>query len=92
MVVPELLPSVDEPPMDDVAGGPPIAVVPVDGVLLPTLPGDVGPANALDVLLPGVVPMLFVPAMLPVVGAPVVPAVPVAPGVLLPSVLEPSAC
>jgi hypothetical protein len=91
IVVLELLPSVEDPelPSDEFAGGPPIAVVPVDGVVLPALPAVVGPARALDVLLPGVVPVLFVPATLPVLGAVVEP---VTPGVVLPIVLEPSAC
>jgi hypothetical protein len=97
IVVLELLPRVDEPLSDEFADGAPIAVAPVDGVVLPTLPAVDGPASALDVLLPGVVvPRLFVPATLPVVGAaavvPAVPAVAAEPGVLLPSVLEPSAC
>jgi hypothetical protein len=97
IVVPELLPKVllgvdelprlDDPPSADVAGGPPIAVVPVDGVVLAVLPGVVGPASALEVPLPVVEPMLFVPAMLLVVE----PGVAVAePGTLLPSVVEPS--
>jgi len=85
-VVPELLPSVDEPP-SVLAGGPPMAVVPVDGVVLSVLPGVVGPASALDVAPPGE-PMFVVPATLPVVepGVELDDATP-----LLPSVLEPSA-
>lgn len=87
IVVLELLPSVDEPLSDEVAGGPPIAVVPVEGVVLVALPGVVGPANALDVLLPGVVPVLFVPATFPVVGDAGVFNALVVPGVPVPSVL-----
>jgi hypothetical protein len=87
IVVPALPPSVDELP-SVLAGGPPIAVVPVEGVVDDVLPGVAGPARALDVAPPGV-PTLFVPAMLPVVGA--AEDVPES-GVLLPSVLEPSVC
>jgi hypothetical protein len=90
MVVLELLSGVEGLLSD--AGGPPIAVVPVEGVVLPTLPGVVGPANAVDVLLPGVVPTLFVPATLP--GAADVPAEPIVvlPDEPEPIVLEPMDC
>lgn len=62
------LPSVDDPLSVDelVAGGPPIAVVPVEGVVFVVLPGAVGPARALDVELPGVVvvdAMLLLPSV-----------------------------
>lgn len=61
------LPSVDEPFKADelFAAGPPIAVVPVEGEVFVVLPGDVGPASALDVELPGVVvdAMLLLPGV-----------------------------
>jgi hypothetical protein len=75
------LPNVDELPKVDelLAGGPPMAVVPVDGDVFVVLPGAVGPASALDVEpLDG--PTLVVP------GVGLVDAM-----LLLPSVDEPVA-
>ena len=77
-VVFELLPRVDVVP-GVTEGGPPIAVVPVEGVVLPRLPGAEGPASAvLDE--PVADPTPVVDDAMPLLG------------VVVPSVLEPSAC
>jgi hypothetical protein len=77
------LPKVDEPFNVDelLAGGPPIAVAPVGGDRFVVLPGDVGPASALDVelvegptpVVPGVAVVLDAMLLLPSVEEAVVP-------------------
>jgi hypothetical protein len=69
------LPSVDEPLRVDelVAGGPPIAVVPVEGDVLVVLPGEVGPASAVVELLDG--PTLVVPGVVVVDAMSLLPSV-----------------
>lgn len=88
-VVEELLPKVAEL-STPVAGAAPIAVVPVDGVVLTLLPGVLGPARLAEAL-PETVPGVFVLATLPVDGdAGVALDGPALPTVDEPSVDEPS--
>jgi hypothetical protein len=86
-VVDAVPPSVDEL-LTPVAGAAPIAVVPVDGVVLVVLPGVLGPASVPDAL-PAAVPVVFVLATAPVDGAAgAMLDVPVLPSVDEPSVVD----